>query len=115
VLAEAPAELEAERLHALRVELAGALVRVHLDQASDGAAAPLLTGEDVSPAGAGRFGVRVVGEGVHLADVVLTPAGDAGPLAPVRVAADDPGPPELRALESLCLALVNLNEFLYVD
>jgi hypothetical protein len=31
------------------------------------------------------------------------------------VPADDGGTPERRALESLCLTLLNLNEFVYVD
>ena len=59
----------------------------------------------------GHLGLRSWGESLELADLELAlPGTDPRPLWP-----DDPGTPDQRALESLCLALLNTNEFLTVE
>jgi hypothetical protein len=60
----------------------------------------------------GTFALRASGEGGSLANVLVT---DLATQAVRQPHADPPGPPALRALEALCLALLNLNEFVYVD
>jgi hypothetical protein len=90
----------------VRFEVRGTAASVWLD----GAVEPLLAATDPALPGRGRFGVRAWGDAFGLADVVLTADGRARAVPP-----DDPGAPEQRALQALCLALLNLNEFVYVD
>jgi hypothetical protein len=112
VLGEAPAVLAPDTWHALRVEAAGPQLSVWLDDVGspDGPDAPLLRAAVPEAATSGHFGVRSWGEALHLADVRLTADGTTRTLQP-----DDPGTPEQRALQSLCLLILNLDEFLYVD
>jgi len=60
----------------------------------------------------GTFALRAYGQGGSLANLRVT---DLVTQASLRPSADPAGPPALRALEALCLALLNLNEFVYVD
>jgi hypothetical protein len=58
----------------------------------------------------GRIGVRTWGGAVWLDSLTLHPEGAAG----IAVPSGDP-PPARQALQSLCLLVFKLNEFLYVD
>jgi mono/diheme cytochrome c family protein len=106
VLAEAGADLGFERWHDLRFEVAGSTVRLWLD----GAAQPLLEASDPALPGRGRLGLRAWGDAFRLAGVTLSAGGSTRAVPP-----DERGTPEQRGLQSLCLALLNLNEFVYVD
>jgi len=112
VLAEAPVELLPETWHELRLQVAGPRLSVWLDGqgALDGEGAPLLEATAEGAVSQGLFGVRAWGETLRLADVHLVADG-----TPLSLQADDPGTPEQIALQSLCLMLFNLDEFLYVD
>ena len=90
----------------LRAELAGPAVRVW----SGGLAAPLIdvSGERLS--GTGQLGVRVSGEPLEFGSLSVETAGRTWPVEP-----DPAGPPADRALEALCLTLLNSNEFVYID
>ena len=65
---------------------------------------------NLPPPRPGVLGLRMAGDGVAFDGLILKTAD-----AEHALAADDPGPPDLRALEALCLTLFNLNEFVYVD
>jgi len=106
VIARADLALAPERHYELRVVLEGERVRVWVDDGE----APVLDALEVPPLVGGTFGVRLWGGELELDDVRVT-AGDGF----LTVEPDDPGPAERRALESLCLTLMNLNEFLYID
>jgi len=106
VLAEAKLAFEADRWRDLRFEVRGPSATLWLDGADE----PLLTATDPALDGRGRFGVRAWGDAFSLVDVLLTADGQARPVPP-----DDPGTPAQRSLQALCLALLNLNEFVYVD
>ena len=106
VLAEAPLAAFGEAPLPVRIELAGKALEVWIG----GAAEPALRADVSSVPGPGCFGVRTQGEFAALARASLQAGGVSHALV-----ADDPGPPERRALESLCLSLFNSNEFLYVD
>ena len=87
------------------IELSGSAVRVWIAQQR------ILDVDDPSlPRASGRFGVRAVGEGLHLENVTLVGDRLWSSLRP-----DDPGDPYERALALLCLTTFNLNEFLYVE
>ncbi|MDP6764213.1 MAG: PSD1 and planctomycete cytochrome C domain-containing protein [Planctomycetota bacterium] len=106
VLAAAPANIEAELPLSVVLEVTGARVRARLDDLLD---APLEA--TTTRTRAGLCGLRAWGAGLVVEHGSLEPAGSR-PLA----LEPDPGPePALAALESLCLVLLNLNEFAYVD
>ena len=89
----------------IRVELSGGRARVWLGDEE----VPLVdTGGAASPAGA--VGLRVVGGGMELHGLTVRSGGGSRVLGP-----DDPGSPETRALQWLCLTILNLNEMVYVD
>ncbi|MBM3984315.1 MAG: DUF1553 domain-containing protein, partial [Planctomycetes bacterium] len=106
VLAEAPLAIEPDTWRDVRFEVRGTSASVWID----GATEPLLAATDPALAGQGGFGVRAWGDTLRLADVVLTADGRER-----VVPCEDPGTPAERSLEALCLALLNLNEFVYVD
>jgi hypothetical protein len=60
----------------------------------------------------GAFGLRGLGEGAWFEGLTVT---DLATGVTTALGPDDPGPPRMRALEALCLALLNLNELIYVD
>ena len=99
-----PAALETGRWHGVVVTLAERRLSVELDGQALGRLNKL-----PQPA-EGFFGLRLVGEELAVDDLTLRVQGQTH-----RLTADPPGPPDLRALEALCLTLFNLNEFVYVD
>jgi len=93
----------------LTLELAGTRLAVAL--ADTGSEQRVELAADVASwPHAGRFGLRSSGERLEWSGLALT-----APAGRIELRPDDPGPVELRALESVCLSLFNLNEFLYVD
>ncbi len=107
-LAEADARIPTGETFALHIESAGALIRVSLH----GAAKPLLEVTDPQPLpGEGRLGVRAWGGALWLDSLTLI-SSEGRP--PVTIPSGNP-PPERSALQSLCLLVFNLNEFIYVD
>ncbi len=105
-LASARAQIEAGRWIAVSLEVVGVRVRARLDGLLD---APLDGTTDFSAPG--LLGLRSFGAGFSVAQGVLQPAD-----APALELAPPKGPdPQLAALESLCLIVLNLNEFAYVD
>ncbi|MEM7308255.1 MAG: DUF1553 domain-containing protein [Planctomycetota bacterium] len=99
-----PAPIRTGPWQDLRVQIRGDSLQVQLD----GTQVALLDGlPKPSP---GALGLRLLGEGVAFERLLVR-----GPEGTVEVQPDDPGPPDLRALEALCLTLFNLNEFVYVD
>ena len=79
--------------------------------ALDGAPALEVDVGGLELAAEGGFGLRVLGEAAELAEAVLRTAHGSVH----TISADPPDEPAQRALEALCLALFNLNEFVYVD
>ncbi len=112
VLAETEAAIVPGTWHEVRLEAAGPRISAWLDGegALDGRGVPQLTATIPGEPAAGRFGVRAWGEALQLADVRLTAGGET-----LDLQSDDPGAPEQRALQALCLLLFNLDEFVYVD
>jgi hypothetical protein len=106
-LAEAEVALDFDRHVAVEI----ALERGVLSVALDGAPALEVRVDGLELAAEGGFGLRVLGEAAELDQAVLR-AADGGVHA---ISADPPDPPAQRALEALCLALLNTNEFVYVD
>ncbi|MCZ6598452.1 MAG: hypothetical protein O7B99_12490 [Planctomycetota bacterium] len=104
VLAEAPGGLEPDQWQRLRVTLDGPRVRVSLDGKA------VLDVTDARLEGEGGLGLRAMGEAFDLDEVTIRTADGV-----VTVPPDEVGSPAERALESLCLTLLNLNEFVYVD
>ncbi len=105
-LASADVPVEWERWHDLRILLRGTRARVWFD----GAGEPCLDHEDPLLPGRGALGVRTWGEAFLLDGLALEVNRQRVPVSPEGV-----GTPAQRALESLCLSLLNLNEFVYVD
>jgi hypothetical protein len=93
--------------HLLRIELEGPRVSVWLD----GTGTELTLADDRADFEGQLVGVRTVGGRLEL-DGLRFGDGDA---LDRQVTPDSSGTPEFRALTSLCLALFNTNEFLYVD
>jgi hypothetical protein len=104
-LAEAEADLPPGQSFAVKIEARGARFRVWLYDRPQ----PLLDIRDDHPIeGAGAIGVRTWGGALSLDDLAVTTAEG-------RREAGRGDPAQARALQSFCLLLVNLNEFLYVD
>jgi hypothetical protein len=106
-LAETAVALAADRYAAIEI----ALERSILSVALDGASALEVDVGGLELAAEGGLGLRVLGEAFELDQAVLRMA-DGGVHA---ISADPPDEPAQRALEALCLALLNSNEFAYVD
>ncbi len=109
VLAEFPVSLVGPV--ELRFSFAGPALALAIDGAPAGAA------EAAGGAPGGAFGLSALGEGGQLEHltVLRRSSGSDDLAAAAPLGPDDPGPPRQRALEALCLALLNLNAFLYVD
>ena len=92
----------------LRIEAAGARLRVWLRDESD----PAFDATDPKPIlSAGRVGVRTWGSAFSVDDFVLRADG----LAPVALRDERLPAPGRRALQAFCLMLLNLTEVVYVD
>lgn len=107
-LAEAAAPVTVGQWHAVQVSAQGSRVQVRMD--ADAAAPPLLDVDAEALPATGAVGLRTWGEALQLDELTVSSGGSV-----VHVAPDAAGPPARRALESLCLTLLNLNEFVYVD
>lgn len=106
VLASAAAPVHVETPLDLRIEASGPTIRAWLGEADT----PLLEhGLSTEPT-RGSFGVRVVGDALRLQDASVRSGGRGYPLRP-----DDNASGERRAFDSLCLLVLNLNEFLHVE
>jgi hypothetical protein len=81
-------------------------VRVWLDQASE----PLLDVPDAAGLLEGRVGVRACGGALLIDELAITSQGRTAVVPP-----EDVGSADRRALESLCLLVLNLNEFVFTD
>ncbi len=109
-LATATADLPAGIALPVRIELSGARIQVWLGTDPH----PRLTAVDPEPLlESGLFGVRTWGGALSLEDLTLQPE-SVGTEHRIAVT-PDPAPPTQRALESICLLLLNLNEVVYVD
>jgi hypothetical protein len=106
-LAETPVELVADRRAAVGIALERGIVSVALD----GEPVLMVDVAKLQLEAEGGFGLRVLGEAAELDQAALrTSDGSILPISP-----DPPDEPSQRALEALCLALLNSNEFVYVD
>ena len=110
-LAETSTSISTTAPHAVKIEAREGQIRVWLD----GSAQPLLAVNDSAPiTQPGRLGVRAWGAAVSLDKLTLNTAGQTfDPLAGITSQGGEP--PRQRALEALCLMLLNLNELVYVD
>ena len=103
----APLDVTTDTWHDLTVRLSGATLTVDWD----GDRVLAFDGLRRMPYGTvGRLGAACRGTGFELADLEVETA------AGVERLTGDPLPPATeRAFDSLCLSILNLNEFLYVD
>jgi len=107
-LAEAPARVPAGQSLPVKIEAAGARLRVWLGEGSR----PVIDCTDPQPIlAAGRVGVRAWGAALSVDDLVLHPEGEPA----LAVGDGQRDPPERRARQAFCLLLLNLNEVVYVD
>ena len=104
MLAQADADLGFERGFDLRVRMDGPRVRVWID------GSPCLDESDPRLSRTGKVGVRTWGAGLRLAQLDIKLAEGLIPALD-----GEAGSTDREALEFLCLALFNLNEFLHVD
>ena len=108
-VAEADAHIPVGKSFPVRIEIVGSRVRVSLH----GEPLPVLDALDDKPiATAGQIGVRTWGGSLILADLAVTTLSDGGERIAVPSGAAEP---KRRALQSLCLLVLNLNETMYVD
>jgi mono/diheme cytochrome c family protein len=110
VLAEAKTPVDLNEAHRLKIEASGARIRVWLD----GTVAPLIDVTDSRPlTKPGQLGLRAWGAGLSVRELFVRTAGKS-----TRVDSDKPLSMEAarrQALQALCLVILNLNEFVYVD
>jgi hypothetical protein len=108
ILAQAKADIPNATSLPLRIELAGANIRVWLGDHPK----PALDFTDPAPMlAAGHLGVKAWGAALSIDDLTIHPEGRT------RIAIRDQqleAPPR-RALQAFCLLLLNLNEVVYVD
>jgi hypothetical protein len=106
----------------VKIEAAGAQLRVWLDRAAE----PALDVTDPDPMlGSGRLGIRTWGAALSLDGLAVSTGGKKLQISPVsspsnassatKSTADARVTAEQKALEGFCLLLFNLNEFVYVD
>lgn len=103
VLRRAPLALELERAYELTLELREGYASARLD------GTPLLRVTDLEHRAPGLFGLRASGAALELGELRLWAPGAE------RLVEPPPLEPELVALESLCLAVLNLNELVHID
>jgi hypothetical protein len=107
-LARAPAGIPNACSLSLKIQAAGARIRVWLGDGSK----PVIDFTDPNPHPAsGQVGARTWGAAMSVDDLVLHPDGAAS----VTVRGPQLAPPDRRAREAFCLLLLNLNEVVYVD
>ena len=107
VVLTAPARIPTGEAIEVKIEFAGPQLRVWLQRD----ATPVLVGVDAHPIlDAGLAGVRTWGGALSLDQLTFQPDGGAA-----QVVAGEPVSPEQRALASVCLLILNLNEVVYVD
>jgi hypothetical protein len=119
-LASAPLRLETGRWHPVQVRLDGPRIRIYVD----GATQPQIDFVDPSPLGPGNVGLRTFNASFALRNLKVTSGQrrwaadfsgerpEPGASAAAKPAAIDS---RQRALESLCLLILNLNELVYID
>jgi hypothetical protein len=105
VLARAPFLVPIERWFELELEARGARIIVRVD----GRQTPIIDVEHSSLVGSGQVGLRTWGQSLSVSSLSIQ-ADDGETRVPIPRVADD-----ARALQSLALTLMNLNEFLYVE
>ncbi|HEX4148630.1 MAG TPA: DUF1553 domain-containing protein [Pirellulales bacterium] len=120
LLASTPMNLETGRWHPVRVRLDGPRIRVYVD----GARQPQIDFEDPHPLDSGRVGLRTFNSSFAIRKLKVTTERqqwtadfsnqrpEATASANARAGASDS---RQRALESLCLLILNLNELVYID
>ncbi len=109
-LAEATATIRVTVPQWVKVEARDAQIRVWFD----GAATPAITAVDPDPiTSPGRVGIRAWGSAMSLDELTLNTGGRT--FNATETIANAPKRVHERALEALCLTLLNLNEFVYVD
>ncbi|MFN0126583.1 MAG: DUF1549 and DUF1553 domain-containing protein [Verrucomicrobiales bacterium] len=112
-LSVAEVKIPAGEVIPLRVEFSGGTIRVFLR----GGATPVLEATDAKPLESGtmesgtKVGVRVWGGSLRVESLTLHPPDNA---SPITVPAGNPEPAR-SALQSLCLLIFNLNEFVYIQ
>ncbi|WP_437230585.1 DUF1553 domain-containing protein [Planctomicrobium sp. SH661] len=116
-----PHELPADRWSHVRADFEGPRVRIFVDHA----AVPLIDFTDPQPLPAGKIGLRTFQCPVEFRDVTVVtqnvthkmdPATlPTGSLAEISVTGTKPDDSSQRALEALCLLILNLNEMIYVE
>ena len=120
-VAAAPLKLDLNRWHPLRVQLDGGRIRIWVD----GAREPQIDYVDSSPLPAGKVGLRTFNADFALRNLQVKArekqwqADFRSFVADERSAAHAASATQFdarqRALESLCLLILNLNELIYVD
>ena len=105
--------IEPDKWHDLKVELAGGRIRVFLD----GAKEPQIEYTDADPLPAGSVGFRTYQIQSAIRQVRLTRAGKTEdvPMEYVQPAGTESTTAQNRALAELCKLILNLNEFVYID
>ncbi len=107
-LAQATTSIPTGTSFEVKVEMAGATIRVWLNDSPN----PTLLATDPQPIlRPGLVGVRAWGAALSIDDLRLTTGGQEVAVVPGAEVSD----PDRRALESFCLLLLNLNEAIYVD
>jgi mono/diheme cytochrome c family protein len=113
VLGRANCVIPAAELIPVRIEAAGSRIRVWIQGAATpdaGKGEAVLDISDESPIlEPGRVGIRTWGAAVSVDDLTIE-GGGAKTTVP-----GSPETPAMRALESLCLLIFNLNEFIHID
>jgi hypothetical protein len=113
-LAEAPCRIEANRWLDFRVELAGARIRVFVDQDAE----PVLDYTDPMPLPAGRLGFRTFQASAAVRNLSWKAGERQGELPVVSASERVPSsndPVRRLALAAVCKLILNLNEFVYID
>ncbi|MDB5313108.1 MAG: hypothetical protein JWO38_7310 [Gemmataceae bacterium] len=111
-----PFEVGVNKWHRVRVELTGGRVRITVDGAKD----PQIDYTDPDPLPAGKLGLRSFGSkfavrGLRASADGKTVTADLKPAKPAAPKAVTGDSPQDKALAALCLVLLNVNEFVYVD
>lgn len=96
-----PASIPIDQWFGVEVNLEGTTLVASIDQVE-------VIRAEVSRVRGGYFGLRAWGSDARFRGLSVV-----SPQRPFNVTPDDPGTPDERAFESLCLLLFNLNEFLY--